>query len=393
MVINIQIKNRVATYIPDDALPVCGNAGDIVKFSFDEEWQACGKKTARFIWGGNKFHEVDFAGDTCPVPAFLNTDRVLVGVFAPDEELASTKAEVPYLASIRCGGAKPDAMSVEAYVHEAKEAAETAATSAVAAEEYSASAATNAALARTGATLAREYSGRAEAALGTLESKNVEGQLENHHWRLALVENHLGLDSPMQIIEDEVNTVTIPENAKQYAKITKLECVHLMNSWSDGWYPQGVRDIRVLDADGNLVRSYTVPVASLADYGEGSDIPLDSKAYNTEHHNYISFENGRAYYHHNVYSVMPNEEYGECNKRREDDVEVEGVSWQTLIKLAEPEVIDITDQMGFDGLLELTDGAKIVFGQLIEEDGSEVTDGVVSEWNAARVYMIVESEI
>ncbi len=394
MVINIQIKNRVATYVPGDALPVCGNAGDTVKFSFDGEWAAHTTKTVRFIWGGNKFHEETFTGDTCPVPTFLNTDRVLIGVIADGGALCSTKAAVPYQTSIRCGGARPGVMSAEAYTHEAKEAAELAAQSAVASEGYANNAATQAAIARTGAELARDYSERSEAAFYELERRNIGGQLTDHKWRLMLLESHLGLDSSVQTVSGNVATIDIPANARQYAKIEHLLCGTMINYWCDTWYYQGVKTIRVLNEAGNLVRKYDIPVASLPDYGWGKSIDLVEVTdyYPFDHYNKIVFKNGRAYYHHLVYKVErdPDSEY--YDKRHEGDTTVDSCSCQVLIKLEEPEVIDATEAFDFDGYLDLTDGAQIVFDLLEPEDGEANMKGYLQNWSPAFVSVMFELE-
>lgn len=390
MVINIQIKNRVATYVPGDALPVCGNAGDTVKFSFDGEWAAHTTKTVRFIWGGNKFHEATFTGDTCPVPTFLNTDRVLIGVIADGGALCSTRAAVPYQTSIRCGGARPDVMSAEAYTHEAKEAAELAAQSAVASEGYANNAATQAAIARTGAELARDYSERSEAAFYELERRNIGGQLIDHNWRLVTLENHLGLDSSIQTVSGNVATIDIPENARQYAKIESILCGTLNYITSDSWYPQGVTAIRVLNEAGNLVRKYDVPVSSLPDYGYGKNIDMvgSSSYYPLDHYNQIVFENGRAYYHHNVYSAGRDDYDAAYEARNEGDSEVDSVMFGVLLKLEEPEVIDITEALDFDGYLDLSDGAQIVFDLL--ESYYEGVEEQLQAWYPAHVSVMFD---
>lgn len=394
MVINIQIKNRVATYVPGDALPVCGNAGDTVKFSFDGEWAAHTTKTVRFIWGGNKFHEETFTGDTCPVPTFLNTDRVLIGVIADDGALCSTRAAVPYQTSIRCGGARPGVMSAEAYTHEAKEAAELAAQSAVASEGYANTAATQAAIARTGAELARDYSERSEAAFYELERRNIGGQLIDHNWRLVTLENHLGLDSSIQTVSGNTVTIDIPANARQYAKIESLLCGTLINEVSDGWYSQGVTAIRVLNEAGNLVRKYDVPVASLPDYGWGKNIDMVevNDYYPLDHYNKIVFENGRAYYHHLVYAIYRQPYSEEYNKRHEGDTTVDSCAAMVILKPEEPEVLDVTEAFGFDGYLDLTDGAQIVFDLLEPEDGINNMQENFQNWYPAFVSVLFELE-
>lgn len=127
MVINITVKDRIATYVPSDLIPICGNNRDTVKFEFDEEWSGYEKKTARFIWG-NEHHDEEFEGDSCPAPMFLRTNKVLIGVYvgeAPEDEdcLASTNAEVEYRFSARCTSSVASAGTGENYTNEAKGAA------------------------------------------------------------------------------------------------------------------------------------------------------------------------------------------------------------------------------------------------------------------------------
>lgn len=124
MVINIEVKNRVATYRSLGSDPVCGSNNDTVKFHFDEEWQSVGVKTARFVWG-NRYFDQEFEGDSCKAPMFVNLTRVYVGVYAgePVEEepaWATTKAEVPYRLSVRCGYHPANPESGNGYTNEAK---------------------------------------------------------------------------------------------------------------------------------------------------------------------------------------------------------------------------------------------------------------------------------
>lgn len=136
MVLNVDIKKRVATYQEGDELPICGNTGDTVKFTFDEEWSEHEKKTARFIWGG-KYEDVEFTGDTCEVPVVTNSQVLIVGVYAgelPEDGfmLSSTNVSIRYRLSTRCGNVTPNDVTAhytnlaKGYAEEAKEAAEEA---------------------------------------------------------------------------------------------------------------------------------------------------------------------------------------------------------------------------------------------------------------------------
>ena len=142
MIINIEVKNRIATYVLSGANPVCGSNTDVVRFSFDDEWDGVDPKTARFIWN-DQYYDVEFTGNTCPVPMFFNVTKVLVGVYAGEPvvnepSLSSTKAVVPYELSVRCGYVAPNPESGEGFTNEAKgyaQAARTAADEANAAAE------------------------------------------------------------------------------------------------------------------------------------------------------------------------------------------------------------------------------------------------------------------
>ena len=124
MIINIEVKNRVATYRSLGSDPVCGSNNDTVKFHFDEEWNNVATKTARFVWGGC-YYDQEFEGDSCPVPLLLNLTRIWIGVYAGEPvdgepAWATTKAEVPYQLSARCGYETAHPESGVDYTNEAK---------------------------------------------------------------------------------------------------------------------------------------------------------------------------------------------------------------------------------------------------------------------------------
>lgn len=123
--LHINVVDKVATYQKRDGNIVCGNSDYQIKFTFDPEWDAHPKKTARFIWGG-KHYDKDFTGDTCPVPKLRNTTEVEVGVFAGDLN-TTTSAVIPARLSILCKGSTPSLENDIDYANEAKEAAERAA--------------------------------------------------------------------------------------------------------------------------------------------------------------------------------------------------------------------------------------------------------------------------
>ena len=140
MILNVKVKNRIATYIQSEEKPVCGNSGDEVKFAFDEEWAEHEAKTARFKWNG-QHHDVEFTGDTCEVPIISNASSITVGVFVGEDaegedEISTTDATIPYKLSTRCGRSVASANTGANYTNEARGYAAEAAASAEDAKGY-----------------------------------------------------------------------------------------------------------------------------------------------------------------------------------------------------------------------------------------------------------------
>lgn len=98
--LHVIISNKVATYLQRDGYIVCGNADNQIEFTFDKEWDAYERKTARFIWGGKPV-DVEFSGNVCPVPIVANTEQLKVGVYV--ENLSTTtSAVIPCRLSVLC---------------------------------------------------------------------------------------------------------------------------------------------------------------------------------------------------------------------------------------------------------------------------------------------------
>lgn len=148
--LHIIVSNKIATYQRRDGDIVCGNSDYQIAFTFDDEWAEHAEKTARFIWNGQYF-DVDFTGDTCPVPIVTNTNQLTVGVYA-GQLSTTTPATIGCKKSILCGGEPPSPGTGENYSNEAKAAAEEAK---AAAEE-----------AKEAAEEAKEAAARAEAIVG-----------------------------------------------------------------------------------------------------------------------------------------------------------------------------------------------------------------------------------
>ena len=125
--LNVNVANGVATYSGNEGEIVCGNSNYEIKFHFDEEWDAYSGKIARFVWNGEHY-DVDFTGDTCPVPIISDTPSFDVGVYAGDLS-TTTPATVYCKRSILCGDTKQRPENVKIYANEARAAA-------VAAKDY-----------------------------------------------------------------------------------------------------------------------------------------------------------------------------------------------------------------------------------------------------------------
>ena len=123
MQLNVQVRNKIATYIPadEDYLYVCGNSGNTILFDFDEEWYGYNNKTARFIVNGEHY-DVEFTGEECEIPVFEDSNKFIVGVYVgeiPEDEdiLSTTRAEVDCEISIRHKDSKPSDETGENYTN------------------------------------------------------------------------------------------------------------------------------------------------------------------------------------------------------------------------------------------------------------------------------------
>lgn len=331
MILNIEIKNRIATYVEGSETPVCGNGSDTVVFTFDAEWEGRDPKVARFIWG-NQFHDEPFTGNTCPVPMILNARGVEIGVFVEangtQEAIASTRAWVNYKASIRCGSATASAGSAEAFTNEAKEAA-------------------------TEAKEAAEQVRRSSE-----DVLELQGDVEDHGVRIATLENaagmvhttaqvkyaatyeELGYDSELEEAYGEWTSAELPQNVQRYARIVKLYGVYSTNQDDSGYGHH--RD--------NPCTKVTL------DNGVTIELPknLGLQNFGTSEHDYIFFKNGKAYYHQGTYW---NGYYEESSDGEEiAQVYDEG----KLIKLYAPIITDISNFWDFDGFIDLEGATNIV---------------------------------
>lgn len=114
--IEILIREKIATNLdPRGQTIVCDNSDYVVKFDFDEEWDAFPEKTARFAYN-RRYQDISFKGDKCVMPSIRNASSVEVGVFAGN--LHTTTPAVIYAnKSIRGCGCAPEGPPYEIYDH------------------------------------------------------------------------------------------------------------------------------------------------------------------------------------------------------------------------------------------------------------------------------------
>lgn len=302
-ILHVNVAKKVATYNKRDGIIVCGNSDYQIQFTFDAEWDAYEKKTARFIWRG-QYHDVDFTGDTCAVPIITGTYLLEVGVYA-GELSTTTSASIGCQKSILCHGGTPSTENDRHYANEAKEAADRAA-----------------------------YS----AHLGEVSL------------RLARLEENLGLSDPFITLEAVGNgTTDIPAGVKGYAYIDKIYgryCV--TNRMNENYKAHECNPPRKIMLDNGKV--IDLSGLKLAHFGDSE-------------HDYIYFSGGKAYFHLGTrwidnWHYMTAEEQEEALEEGEtvlDTIYDEGA----LILLAEPEITDISDTLNFDGSID-TRGATTI---------------------------------
>ena len=89
---------------------ICNNSDYVIRFDFDEEWEAHPIKTARFLHGGTHT-DVAFKGTECPVPILNDVAMCAVGVYSADLK-TTTPALISCERSILCED-EPEAESRE----------------------------------------------------------------------------------------------------------------------------------------------------------------------------------------------------------------------------------------------------------------------------------------
>ena len=114
--INISITNKKAEVIGTPVI-VCGNSDYTATFTFDDEWNLTGPRTARFVYvkdGKVQHTDVVFPGNVVAVPILENVDFVDVGVFAGNL-CTTTPARVRCKKSILCGSGTPQDPTPDVY--------------------------------------------------------------------------------------------------------------------------------------------------------------------------------------------------------------------------------------------------------------------------------------
>ena len=106
MEFKITVSKRIAQTTSTESL-ICGNDGDTLTVTFDDEWANFSAKTARLVWiksGEYTYIDVPFTGTSCPLPAVIQAKMLFVGFFAGDSTentlKTSTPAQIPCISSI-----------------------------------------------------------------------------------------------------------------------------------------------------------------------------------------------------------------------------------------------------------------------------------------------------
>lgn len=106
MEFKITVSKRIAQSTSTESL-ICGNDGDTLTVTFDDEWTNISAKTARLVWikgGEYTYIDVPFTGTSCPLPAVIQAKMLFVGFFAGDSTentlKTSTPAQIPCISSI-----------------------------------------------------------------------------------------------------------------------------------------------------------------------------------------------------------------------------------------------------------------------------------------------------
>lgn len=106
MEFKITVSKRIAQTTSAESL-ICGNDGDTLTVTFDDEWTNISAKTARLVWikdGEYTYIDVPFTGTSCPLPAVIQAKMLFVGFFAGDSTentlKTSTPAQIPCISSI-----------------------------------------------------------------------------------------------------------------------------------------------------------------------------------------------------------------------------------------------------------------------------------------------------
>ena len=102
MEFKITVSKRIAQTTSTESL-ICGNDGDTLTVTFDDEWTNISAKTARLVWikgGEYTYIDVPFTGTSCPLPAVIQAKMLFVGFFAGDSTENTLKAST--LAQILC---------------------------------------------------------------------------------------------------------------------------------------------------------------------------------------------------------------------------------------------------------------------------------------------------
>ena len=107
MIIDISVKNKIATLVDPNIYGVCHNSDYTIHFDFDSEWDKFSVKTMRVNYS-NYSIDIVFSNNECSLPIIEYAGPVEIGVFAGDLHTTSP-ASIQFIKSVKStNGATPD---------------------------------------------------------------------------------------------------------------------------------------------------------------------------------------------------------------------------------------------------------------------------------------------
>lgn len=376
--LHIDVANKIATYQKADGAIVCGNSDYQVEFAFDEEWASHNTKKARFVYGG-VYKDVEFTGNTCPIPVIVRATEVEVGVYVEGEEMATTTgAKIPCVLSILCKGA--NATNGKVYINGDSVFV-----------RYSASA--------DGTDFTEEHS-EGQRYIGIATGQSAPTEKTGYTWseycaddekvnensyrisKLEFKENGYSLWFD-QYSQNANETLAIPENAQRFVQVDRIFGKHCIFMYQHQYSAPEKNYPKKISVDNGF--SVEIPL-----------IPYITEMFGLTEHDYIFFNNGKAYFHQGT--RMDETWYMGGDQTVEDGETVldELYDYGAIIKLAKPIITDISDKFTWDGIIDTEGATSITIESLYNtvDDYSNLhngDEGEVSKYDVGSV--VIEYEL